>query len=497
MLKQQLSQKLLQKLSPQQIQLMKLLQLPTIALEQRIKEELEINPALEEGEEQDEIADNDDEEALLADAQDDNGAEADEDDGEDSRIEKDEFSVDEYINEDEGESYRLKVNNSSPDDEHREVPVVAGIGLQEILENQLGMRELDDHQYQVALYLIGSIDDEGYLRRDLASIVDDIAFSIGLTTTVGELAALLEIIQQFDPPGVGARDLQECLLLQLKRKDQRLEVIQLATEVVKNQMEEFSRKHYEKIEKKLGLSNQRLKEVIHEIVKLDPKPGNSGGDNQKSTQEIIPDFMVNNADGVLELSLNSRNMPVLRISGEYKQMLDQYSRARDKAGKEATTFVRQKMDSARWFIDAIRQRENTLMATMQTIINYQYDYFMEGDEAKLRPMILKDIADRTGLDISTVSRVTNSKYVQTQFGTFPLKSFFAESLSTDSGDEVSSKEVKKILKDNIEQEDKRHPLTDDALTALLKEKGYNIARRTVAKYREMLDIPVARLRKEL
>jgi len=494
MLKQQLSQKLLQKLSPQQIQLMKLLQLPTIALEQRIKEELEVNPALEEGEEVDELAENEEDEIREDDFSENS---ENEEDSDDLGIEKDEFSVDEYINEDEGESYKLKVNNTSPDEERREIPITAGIGLQEMLENQLGLKELDDHQYQVALYLIGNIDDEGYLRRDLNAIVDDMAFSLNITTSMGELTALLEVIQQFDPPGVGARDLQECLLLQLKRKDQRQEVIRLAIEVVQHQMEEFSRKHYEKIEKKLGVTDNQLKAIIHEIIKLDPKPGNSGGDSQKNIQEIIPDFVITNSDGALELSLNSRNQPTLRISEEYKQLHEQYATARDKAGKEASTFVRQKMDSARWFIDAIRQRENTLMATMQTIVNYQYDYFMLGDETKLRPMILKDIADRTGLDISTVSRVTNSKYVQTQFGTFPLKSFFSESLSTESGDEVSSKEVKKILKDNIEAEDKKHPLTDDALTALLKEKGYNIARRTVAKYREMLDIPVARMRKEL
>lgn len=488
MLRQNLSQKLLQKLSPQQIQLMKMLQLPTIALEQRIKEEMEANPALEEGEEVEEEENKEDEDIL--------SDETGDDENEDG-LEKDDFSMDEYINEDEGESYKTKANNASADDEHREIPVTSAISLQEILENQLGLQDLDDHKYQVALYLIGNIDDEGYLRRDLASIVDDIAFSQNITTTEQELLDMLHIIQQFDPAGVGARDLQECLLLQLQRKDDRYVEIALAIEVVKNHMEEFSKKHYEKIQKKLELDEEQLKEVIHEIVKLDPKPGNSSGDNQKNIQEIIPDFILTNSDGILELSLNSRNQPELRVSKDYQQMQDEYSKAKDKQSKEASSFVKQKIESARWFIDAIKQRENTLMATMRTIMEYQFEYFLEGDEAKLKPMILKDIADRTGLDISTISRVTNSKYVQTQFGTFPLKSFFSESLSTDSGEEVSSKEVKKILQDNIAAESKKKPLTDDALTKLLTEKGYNIARRTVAKYREMLGIPVARMRKEL
>jgi RNA polymerase sigma-54 factor len=489
MLRQNLSHKLLQKLSPQQIQLMKMLQLPTIALEQRIKEEMEANPALEEGEELEEEANNEDEEILTD--------ETVEDESEEGAVDKDDFSMDDYMDEDESESYKLKTNNSSADDERKEIPVTSAIGLQQILENQLGLQDLDDHQYQVALYLIGNIDDEGYLRRDMASIVDDIAFSQNITTTEKELQDMLHVIQQFDPAGIGACDLQECLLLQLHRKDQKSEIVQLAMKVVQTQMEEFSKKHYEKIEKKLDISEDKLKEVIHEVLKLDPKPGNSSGDSQKNIQEIIPDFILTNSDGILELSLNSRNQPELRVSKDYQQMLDEYSRAKDKPSKEASSFVRQKIEGARWFIDAIKQRENTLMVTMRTIMEYQFDYFLEGDEAKLKPMILKDIADRTGLDISTISRVTNSKYVQTQFGTVPLKSFFSESLSTDSGEEVSSKEVKKILQDNIAAENKKKPLTDDALTKLLTEKGYNIARRTVAKYREMLGIPVARMRKEL
>lgn len=470
---------------------MKMLQLPTIALEQRIKEEMEANPALEEGEEEEEEI-NDEEEEIL------NEETGEDENEEEMQVDKDEFTMDDYMDEEEGESYKLKVNNTGPDDERKEIPITSGVGLQEMLEVQLGLKDhLDDNQYQIALYLIGNMDDEGYLRRDLASIVDDIAFSQNVTTTEKELLDLLHVIQQFDPPGVGARDLQECLLLQLKRKDPHSEIVELAVKVVETQMEEFSKKHYEKIEKKLSISAERLKEVINEILKLDPKPGNSNSDTQKNIQEIIPDFVLTNSDGVLDLSLNSRNQPELRVSKDYKQMLDEYSSAKDKPSKEASSFVKQKIESASWFIDAIKQRENTLMSTMRAIMEYQFEYFLEGDEMKMKPMILKDIADRTGNDISTVSRVTNSKYVQTQFGTFPLKSFFSESLSTDSGEEVSSKEVKKILQDNISAENKKKPLTDDALTNLLKQKGYNIARRTVAKYREMLDIPVARMRKEL
>lgn len=494
MLKQGLYQKLLQKLSPQQIQLMKLLQLPTIALEQRIKEELETNPALEEG-----LEDTDD---LTTDQAEEENNDIEEtttedDYSESDTSEKDEFLMEDYMDEDDSDSYKLKVNNSSSDDEQREAPLTVSIDLHELLERQLGMQDLNDQQYQIALFLIGSLDDDGYLRRDLASITDDIAFSHNITTNEKELEDILHIIQSFDPPGVAARDLQECLLLQLKRKDDRYVEIALAINVVKNHMDEFSKKHYDKIQKKLDLSDEQLKEAIEEIVKLDPKPGNSTGDTTREIQEIIPDFMLYNNDGTLELSLNSRNQPELKINKEYMQMLNEYSKSKDKSIKEASGFVKQKIENAKGFIDAIKQRENTLMGVMQVILEYQYEYFQEGDETKLKPMILKDIADKTGLDISTISRVSNSKYIQTTFGTFPLKSFFSESMATESGEEVSSKEVKKILQENIEAENKRKPLTDDALTALLKEKGYTIARRTVAKYRENLGIPVARMRKEL
>jgi RNA polymerase sigma-54 factor len=506
MLKQSLQQKLLQKLSPQQIQLMKLLQLPTVALEQRIKEELEINPALEEGSQSDEdekedIADDDDglfEEQEEQD-RDDNGDQDNDNSSDDieDRSSDDSFELDDYMDEDEGYSYREQVNNSGADDERRESPLSQGPGFQELLLSQLGLQPLDDHHYRIGAYLIGNIDDDGYLRRELEAVVDDLAFSLNITTTEEELTELLEIIQTFDPPGVGARDLQECLLLQLKRKMPKTAEVVLAMRVVSEHMDEFSKKHYDKIARKLGVDDDSLKRVIREVTHLNPRPGNTAGDSQRFVQDVVPDFTIYNNDGKLELGLNDRNMPELRVSGMYQSMLAEYARSKDKSSKEAVTFIKQKIDSAKWFMDALRQRQQTLLFTMQAILDYQYDYFLEGDETLLKPMILKDIADKVGLDISTVSRVANSKYVQTQYGTFLLKSFFSESLSTDSGEEVSTREVKKILSDCIGAENKRRPLTDDALAKILKDKGYNIARRTVAKYREQLEIPVARLRKEL
>lgn len=497
MLKQSLQLKLQQKLSPQQIQLMKLLQLPTIALEQRIKEEMEMNPALEEGQD-------DDDDQKEENADDDEGVFEEEESTveetttseEEEKPQKEEFSLDDYMDEDEGYSYREQVNNSSPDEDRREMPLTQGPGFHDLLISQLGLLTLDEHKKQVAEYLIGNLDDDGYLRRELAAVVDDIAFSQNINTDEKELEELLQLIQGFDPPGVGARDLQECLLLQLQRKE-RTPAITLAIRVVQEHMEEFSKKHFDKIARRLAVTEESLKKVMNEILKLNPRPGNSAGDSQRSVQDVIPDFLLNTVDGRLEISLNARNIPELRISNMYSQMLQEYARGKDRGSKEAVTFVKQKIDSARWFIDAIRQRYQTLLLTMQAILDYQYEYFLEGDETKLRPMILKDIADRVGLDISTISRVANSKYVQTQFGTFSLKSFFSESLSTDSGEEVSTREVKKILKDAIEAENKKKPLTDDRLAKILKEKGYNIARRTVAKYREQMDIPVARLRKQL
>jgi len=485
MLKQVQTQKLLQKLSPQQIQLMKLLQLPTVALEQRIKEEMEINPALEEG------ADTDDEPVDEFDNE-----EFDET-PQDEEHQRDDFSLSDYMDDDEGASYKLKVNNTSPDDERKEIPYSVGLTFQDILENQLGMKDLDDKQYQIGLYLIGNLDDDGYLRRELESIVDDIAFSQNISTNEKELEDILKIIQDFEPAGVGARNLQECLLIQLRKKEVQTMTVELATEVVEKQMDEFSKKHYDKIQKRLEIDDELLKDVIQEILKLNPRPGNSMADGQKSFQQVIPDFIITSEDGKLELSLNSRNAPDLKVSKAYTQMLEEYSKSKDKSGKEASQFVKQKLDGAKWFIDAIQQRNHTLLYTMNAIMEYQKDYFLEGDETKLKPMILKDIAEKVGLDISTVSRVANSKYVQTAFGTFLLKTFFSESLSTDSGEEVSTREVKKILEDCIAAENKKKPLTDDKLAKILKEKGYNIARRTIAKYREQLEIPVARLRKEL
>lgn len=484
MLRQVQSQKLLQKLSPQQIQLMKLLQLPTIALEQRIKEEMEINPALEEGEEEEEENELENEFEEEISSEDEN--------------QREDFSISDYMDDDEGASYKLKVNNTSPDEERKEIPFSVGVSFQDMLESQLGMKDLDDREYQIALYLIGNLDDDGYLRRDIPSIVDDIAFSQNISTNEEEMEKLLRVIQEFDPAGVGARDLQECLLIQLRRKQPQIGIIQLATEVVEKQMDEFSKKHYDKISKKLEIDEEILKDVIHEILKLNPRPGNSMADGQKSFQQVIPDFLISvDEAGELQLTLNSRNAPELRISKAYTKMMEEYSKTKDKANKEASMFIKQKLDGAKWFIDAIQQRSYTLLYTMNAIMEYQREYFLEGDETLLKPMILKDIAEKVGLDISTISRVANSKYVQTPFGTFLLKTFFSESLSTDSGEEVSTREVKKILEDCIAAESKKKPLTDDKLTKILKEKGYNIARRTIAKYREQLDIPVARLRKEL
>ena len=484
MLRQIQTQKLNQKLSPQQIQLMKMLQLPTIALEQRIKEEMEINPALEEGpENEDETSDNPEEENYDA-------AEEDDDQRED-------FTLSDYMDDDEGASYKEKVSNISPDEERKEIPFSVGQTAQDLLESQLGMKELNNHQFQVALFIIGNLDDDGYLRRELTSIVDDLAFTQNIATTEEELKQLLTIIQDFDPAGVGARDLQECLLIQLRRKEVQTMVVELAIEVVEKHMEEFSRKHYDKIAKRLEIDDDLLKDVIHEIVKLNPRPGNSMADGQKSMQQVIPDFTITNEDGILNLTLNGRNFPDLKVSKEYIEMQKEYAKNKNKEGKEATSFVKQKLEDARWFIDALQQRGQTLLYTMNAIMEFQRDYFLTGDETQLKPMILKDIAEQLGLDISTVSRVSNSKYVNTPFGTFLVKTFFSESLTNDEGEEISTREVKKILQECVDAESKKKPLTDDKLVTILKEKGYLIARRTIAKYREQLEIPVARLRKEL
>jgi RNA polymerase sigma-54 factor len=488
MLNQRLQQKLLQKLSPQQILLMKLLQIPSLALEQRIKQEIEENPALEEIDEEFELSNT---ENLDSTEPNDEFEEKDRD--------KEEFDISDYMEDDETPSYRLSANNSSSDDEQREIPFASNASFHETLISQLGMQHLSKHEYQIALNIIGNLDDSGYLQRDLGAMVDDLAFSQNLSTSRSELEQILTYIQQIDPPGVGARNLQECLLIQLRRKIQTPPVA-LAATIIDRFFEEFTKKHYEKITRKTRATNQQLKEAIEEILKLNPKPGDSLSDNSQMNQYIIPDFIIQTKDGELDLSLNSRNAPELRLSRSYTEMLETYSEDKNKKShsqKDAVMFIKQKIDSARWFIDAIKQRQNTLYLTMNAIMQYQKAYFMEGDETKLRPMILKDIAEIVNLDISTISRVANSKYVQTPFGTFLLKSFFSESMQNDSGEEISTREIKKILSDCVEAENKSKPVTDEQLTNILKEKGYNIARRTVAKYREQLNIPVARLRKEL
>jgi RNA polymerase sigma-54 factor len=481
MLKQRLQQKLLQKLSPQQIQMIKLLEIPTMQLHQRIKKELEENPALEEGAEYD-------------------SDQADEGVNEEKELE--EFSLEDYLaDQDDTPAYKLRTNNYSKDDERKEIPFSMGSTFHESLLTQLGLRVLSDFEKKLAEYIIGNIDDDGYLRRDLEAIVDDLAFALNIETSLEQLKKVLEVIQDFDPPGVGATNLQECLLIQIRKRDQETEALGLAEKILDEFFTEFTRKHYDKIIAKLNITEEDLKIALDEILRLNPKPGGTYSDpRDQSNRPIIPDFILENQDGNLEVSLYERNVPDLKVSRTYAEMLDSLARKKAKKNrqdKETITFVRQKLDSARWFIDAIRQRQTTLLITMEAILEYQHEYFLDGDEKKLKPMILKDIADLTGLDISTISRVANSKYIQTDFGILSLKSFFSEAMQTTSGEEVSAREVKSILEEAISGEDKKKPLTDERLTTILQEKGYQIARRTVAKYREQLDIPVARLRKEL
>lgn len=466
--------------------MIKLLEIPTLQLEQRIKKELEENPVLEEG----------------ADQQQDSEQEGlEEEVNPEKDPEQEEFSLDDYLNDEDIPSYRLATRNYSKDDKKEEIPFSVGTSFNEHLEAQLGLRDLSEEEEVLAQYILGNIDEDGYLRRKLSAIADDLAFSMNIDTNEDELHEILKVIQDFEPVGVGARDLQECLLLQIEAKDQEVEGIALARKILKYHFDEFTKKHYQKIVTRLNIKEEELKVALHEILKLNPKPGSSFSDPQnKNVQHIIPDFVLDNQEGELQLSLNSRNVPDLRISQTYSEMLQTYRASKNHASREqknAVTFVKQKLDSAKWFIEAIRQRQNTLILTMNAIINYQAEYFQEGDEKLMRPMILKDIADITGLDISTISRVANSKYIQTHFGIFPLKYFFSEGLQTDSGEEVSTREIKKILQECIEGEDKRKPVTDERLAEILQEKGYLIARRTVAKYREQLNIPVARLRKEL
>lgn len=495
MLNQRLQQKLLQKLSPQQILLMKLLQIPSMALEQRIKQEVEENPALELLDDSDNEPEED-----YSDLPEDSGPEIAGDEHEDDLKDKnsdDEFDLTDYMQDDEIPEYRMSSNNYSPDDDRQEMPYSAGITFHEHLISQLGLRKLDPRQYQIGMTIIGNLDDSGYLQREPAAMVDDLAFSQNIMVTRQEVLDMLKVIQEFDPPGVGARNLQECLILQLERSEDPGPEVDLAITILERHFNEFTRKHYDKIIRKAHITEEELKIAMDEILRLNPKPGNTLGEASRSNQYVIPDFIIHIADSELELALNSRNAPELRLNRTYTDMLETYSETKSKSSKEAVMFVKQKIDSARWFIDAIRQRQNTLYFTMKAIMEYQKEYFLTGDETRLRPMILKDIAEIVSLDISTISRVANSKYVQTPFGTFLLKSFFSESMQKDSGEEVSTREIKKILSDCIDNEDKVKPLTDEELTDILKSKGYPIARRTVAKYREQLNIPVARLRKEL
>ena len=489
------TQKMLQKLSPQQILLMKLLQIPTMELSSRIKEEIEENPALEENESYDEI-DNDIDGDIDNDV--DNDIDSDrQDDDYDPLSDFDDYMQDD---DDDDAAYKLRTNNYSRDDEHYEAPISSEESFQDVLIQQLGYRKLDDKKYKIGTYIIGNIDDSGYLSRPITGIMDDLLFSQNLDVTEEEVMEVLHIIQEFDPAGVGATNLQECLLIQLRRleEDDEDDVdYTLPILVIEQYFNEFIKKHYDKIVKKSGISERQFRAAMNVILKLNPKPGGAVENSHRSNY-VVPDFTIYNNCGKLELTLNSRNAPDLHVNKDYINMLVDFSKEKkSKSNREAVNFVKNKIESAKWFIEAIKQRQTTLYVTMDAIMNYQKDYFLTGDETKLKPMILKDISEKVGLDISTISRVANSKYVQTAYGTFPLKSFFSESLTNDEGEEVSTREIKKILMDCIEQEDKSKPLTDDVLTQILKEKGYNIARRTIAKYREQLDIPVARLRKEL
>ncbi len=481
MLKQTLSHKLLQKLSPQQIQLMKLLQVPTMELEQRIKEEIEENPALEEGEEEMNEYEDDYDDADVSEAQED-------------------FDINDYLDDDLPQ-YKTSVTNQGKDEDEKSIPISGGMSFHDILISQLGLRKLTDKEGVIAESIIGNIDEDGYLRREVEAIVDDLAFTQNVNCTEEELEDVLFLVQDFEPAGVGARDLRECLLLQLERKHHGNIAVYTAKKILEKSFEEFTKKHFDKIKAKFEIGDEDLKEAIEEITKLNPKPGNSlkESTNSKNIQQIIPDFILSEEEGELNLSLNSRNAPKLKVSKTYETMLRNYAEGAkaSKSDKEAVQFVRQKLDAAKWFIDAIYQRQQTLLFTMKAILEYQKEYFLSGDETDMKPMILKDIAEIVEMDISTISRVANSKYIQTPYGIMSLKYFFSESLSTSSGEEVSTREVKKILSDAIDVENKKKPLTDQKLTDLLKEKGYNIARRTVAKYREQLNIPVARLRKEL
>ena len=484
------------KLSPQQIQLMKLLQLPLIELEQRIKEEIEANPALEE----DARDDYDDNEPIADDS--DNGENDDYNDEETDFSKDDEFDINDYLPEEDLEdySYKLQANNYSSDDDPYEAPIVNEETFQDYLMQQLTYRDLTEKQLEIGEYIIGNLDDNGYLSRPVPNIVDDMLFTMNVTTTEEEVTEVLKIVQELDPPGIAARNLQECLLIQLQRRQEENPYTDysLSIRIIKDCFEEFTRKHYDKIGKKLEVSNRELKPALDEILKLNPKPADASSSSTKNIHYITPDFFVFVNDGQIDLSLDGRNTPELHISKAYMKMLEDFTKSKDSRNmQEAAQFVKQKIDSAKWFIDAINQRQNTLYVTMKAIVEIQKEYFLTGDETKLKPMILKDVADKVGLDISTISRVANSKYVQTPYGTFLLKFFFSEGITNEEGEEVSTREIKKILRDCVDNEDKSNPMTDEQLMLVLKDKGYPIARRTVAKYREQLGIPVGRMRKKI
>ena len=487
MLKQNLSFKLSQKLSPQQIQLMKLIQLPTQAFEQRISQEMNENPALEGGKEEAEKFDED-----LNDEYEDEEY----DDG--TEVIETDINVDDYLSDDETPSYKLSANNHSADDEENTMPYASGISFNQLLLQQLSTYRLDEEDKEIAKFLVGSVDESGYIRREIADIVDDLAFTQNVYTTVEKVEKVLEKVQELDPAGVGARDLQECLLLQLERRTHSPSVL-LAIAILEDAFEHFTKKHYKKLIAKFDITEDQLRDAIHEVEHLNPKPGGSISSGTRMVEHVVPDFSIKIVDGNLDLTLNGRNAPELHVSREYSNMLKGYkaSKTKSKSQKDAVMFIKQKLDAAKWFIDAIKQRQQTLFVTMNAIMHRQEEYFLTGDERKLRPMILKDIADTIHMDISTVSRVANSKYVDTPYGTKLIKEFFSESMKNDQGEDVSTREIKKILEITISEEDKRKPLTDDKLAKILKEKGYPIARRTVAKYREQLDLPVARLRKEI
>lgn len=485
MLKQNFQLKQLHKLSPQQIQLMKLIQLPTQAFEQRMKQEIEENPALDL--ERDSDLDYDDD------------LQNDIEEHDSENIDAEDINIDEYLSDDEIPQYKLQANNYSPDDEDNQIPYAGGIGFHQNLKSQLNTFSLNSQESAIAEFLVGSIDDSGYIRREILDIVDDLAFTQNVYTDEEEVThILLNIIQSMDPIGVGARDLKECLILQLKSKN-KTKSTELAVDILEYSFDHFVKKHYKKLIAKFSITEEELKLAIREIEKLNPKPGGTYTSTSKITDQIVPDFTIQIIDGILELNLNSRNAPELNVSREYNNMLKGYqeSKQKSKSQKDAVLFIKQKLDAAKWFIDAIKQRQQTLLLTMDAIMKYQYDYFLSGDERKIKPMILKDIADTIDMDISTVSRVANSKYVATPYGTKLIKEFFSESMKNDQGEDVSTREIKNILKTVISEEDKRKPLTDDKLMQKLKEEGYLIARRTVAKYREQLDIPVARLRKKI